>query len=103
MKVTLPIVCCGLILLVLGAGMMIAQDQTTCSKTRAMIIEKEIPLRALPSMTAKTVSDEKLQAAEVVQIRESRNDWVRIQAGNAVGWVPASAVARLNGEKFSVF
>ena len=67
-----------------------------------MLVNK-VRLRTLPSDSSAYLNDDELKAAETVEIRERRDKWVRIKAGNAVGWVPAETIGQLNGIKFSVF
>ena len=90
-------------MLLLGSAMTISQYQTTYAPERAMILENDLKLKTLPSETSSSLLDDSLKAAETVEIRERRNKWFRIKAGNAIGWVPANAVGTLNGSKFTVF
>ena len=90
-------------MIIIGLSMTISLDRTTYATDRAIILKEGIVLRTLPSETAAALNDETLKNAESVTIREQRNKWIRIKAGNAIGWVPADAVGQLNGSKFSVF
>ena len=103
LKITLPIAAAGAVMLLLGSAMTISQYQTTYAPERAMILENDLKLKTLPSETSSSLLDDSLKAAETVEIRERRNKWFRIKAGNAIGWVPANAVGTLNGSKFTVF
>ena len=102
-RVTLPSAIIGGIMIIIGLSMTISLDRTTYAPDRAIILKEGIVLRTLPSETAAALNDETLKNAESVTIREQRNKWIRIKAGNAIGWVPADAVGQLNGSKFSVF
>lgn len=102
-KLTIPLAAASGILLLLGAVMTINQVHTTYAKNRALILENNIRLRTLPSEKSTFLNDDELNSAEQVEIRERRNKWIRIRAGNAIGWVPADAVGQLNGRKFTVF
>ena len=98
-----PATLIGGILLILGISMMISQLCNTYSSRRAMIIQDHTVLRTLPSETSPVVSEEKLHTGEEVSIRENRNNWIRIKAGNAVGWIPATAIETFSGKPVNVF
>ncbi|MBQ9770662.1 MAG: BatD family protein [Lentisphaeria bacterium] len=102
-RLTVPVAIAGAIVLILGTAMTISQYQTTYNADRAIILKNGVQLRTLPSESANDLNAEKLKEAKDVQIRERRNKWIRIKAGNAVGWVPVESVGQLNGRKFSVF
>ena len=102
-RVTLPIAAIGTALFILGTAMTVSQHYTTYNANRAMVLENKIRLRTLPSDSSAYLNDEELNVAETGEIREHRNKWVRIKAGNAIGWVPAETIGLLNGSKFSVF
>ena len=103
LRITLPVAVIGVLLLITGAAMTISQYHTSYAENRAMILENNIHLRTLPSDSSAYLNDDTLKAAETVEIRERRDKWVRIKAGDAIGWVPAAAIGQLNGLKFSVF
>ena len=103
LRVTLPTAVVGGIILILGIAMTISQYQTTYAEDRAIMLENDVQLRVLPTASSGFIKTESLKEAEPVQIRERRDQWIRIKAGNAVGWVPAKSVGQFNGRKFSVF
>lgn len=103
LRVTLPIAAIGAVLFILGTAMTVSQYHTTYAADRAMVLVNKVRLRTLPSDSSAYLNDDELKAAETVEIRERRDKWVRIKAGNAVGWVPAETIGQLNGIKFSVF
>ena len=102
-RVTLPTASAGVLIMILCAAMVISQYQTTYAQNRAMILENGLQLRTLPTENAGSLNTEVLKEAENVQILERRDKWIRIKAGNAIGWIPAGAAGQFNGRKFSVF
>ena len=102
-RVTLPIMIVGAIILILGSAMTFSLYKTTYSTDRAIVLEDDVQIRTLPSKQSPLLNNETLKSAETVQIRERRNDWIRIKAGNVVGWVPAGSIGQINGSEFSVF
>jgi tetratricopeptide (TPR) repeat protein len=102
-RITLPTAGAGLLILIICTAMTISQYQTRYAPDRAMILVNGIQLRALPAESSGYLNAETLKEAEIVQIRERRDKWIRVKAGNAIGWVPAEAVGQFNERKFSVF
>jgi tetratricopeptide (TPR) repeat protein len=102
-RITLPIIILGSLLLITGIVMPVSQYYSLYAPDRAMILTGEVQLKTLPSASAPNLIGEKLKLSENVEIRERRNEWVRVKAGDTVGWIPAKDVGELNGGKFNVF
>ncbi len=89
---------------ILGIGVIIAgislcaitvQNATSYNTRLAVMLTRNVPLYALPSAQSLRLENINLQPGEDVIIEESRQNWVRIRAGAAEGWVKKSDVQML--------
>lgn len=88
----------------LGVGMIVAglsfmavmvQNSTSYDARSAVMLTRNAALHALPSAQSPRLTEINLQPGEEVVIEEARQNWVRIRAGAAEGWVRKSDVRRL--------
>ena len=90
-------------MLLLGLTMMFSQYQTSYASDQGIILENGLHLRTIPTENSAILNEETLKTGEKVIIRESRNKWIRVKAGKAVGWLPANAVGPLFLPPVNVF
>ena len=84
---------------VIAAGLsflaVMVQNSTSYDSRSAVLLTRNAALHALPSPQSPRLTEISLQPGEEVVIEEARQDWVRIRAGAAEGWVRKSDVRRL--------
>lgn len=85
----------GLVIAGLSLTAVIVQNATSYNTRLAVMLTRNVPLYALPSVQSPRLTEINLQPGEDVVIEESRQNWVRIRAGSAEGWVKKSDVRRL--------
>lgn len=71
------------------------QNSTSYDARSAVMLTRNAALHALPSAQSPRLTEINLQPGEEVVIEEARQNWVRIRAGAAEGWVRKSDVRRL--------
>lgn len=93
-QVWLSLLIAASIALVISIACWFAQRATTYNPSDAIVLERNVLVRVLPSDKAAKAKFT-LTSGEEVKIEETRNGWTRVRSGKAEGWVTDNAIAKV--------